>query len=412
MLAKTVLAEEKLNLTLIGDDERGYDFITADTIKELEGLSFSDANVFSLYLDLTTEKIQNAPLLVRYAHLVEQVKEQISDKDNGKVFNAVAENIKEYIHLEYSRPEARGLALFAIPEKVSLKGSKKVKYSTFIHYHLPEPPKDTLVWDKAPELTPLLLQMDEHEPTGVVLVDRQHGRFFLYYMGEAAEYNISEWDDTAPRTKALGMGAHNHEQWLAGQYKRHLEHVVTFIDKIGQQEAWRWLVIGGVDQTPEDLSKELPKTWQDKLIGHITLPLEANFNQVREAAAPLVRQAETQVEKELLTEWVGLLNRQDKAVEELADSLQALQEGRIQTLLVADSYTHDGWQCQSCGALTVAAEEETCPYCGGKMDHVADIVNTAVTKTFNSNGKVEIVRDPDNLAVIRQHGNIGAIFRF
>ncbi|HID53862.1 MAG TPA: hypothetical protein EYP41_17725 [Anaerolineae bacterium] len=405
------LPEEELQLSLLGDDERGYDFVTAETIEQLRKLSFPEARVFSLYLDMTPERLKDAPWTIRYDHLAENMRAQIADKDSRKMFDVVAENIKELVRNEYGRPQARGLALFAIPERVSFKGKHKIKYDVFIHYHLPEAPVDTLLWDKTAELTPLLMQMDEHEPTGVVLADGQHGRFFLYYLGEAAEYTISEWDDVAQRTRAVGMGAHNHEQWLAEQRKRHLRHLVGFIEKIGRQAGWRWLAIGGVDQIPEDLSKELPKTWRDKLIGTFALPLEANYNQVRDAAAPLVQAAEAQAEKETLEAWIGLLAQKTKAVSGLEETVQALQQGRIQTLLAAAGYAHDGRECQQCHALTTM-EDETCPYCGGETVRVTDIVNTAVTQVFGQNGRVEIVRHPDNLALMQQHGNIGAILRF
>ncbi len=411
MSTVTILPEDELQLSLLGDDERGYDFVTGETIKQLQGLSFPEARIFSLYLDMTPERLKDAPWSTRYDHLVENMRAQIEDKDSRKMFDVVAENIKELVRKEYGRPQARGLALFAVPERISLKGKHKVKYSTFIHYHLPEPPQDTLLWDKTAELTPLLLQMDEHEPTGVVLADGQHGRFFLYYLGEAAEYTISEWDDVAQRTRAVGLGAHNHEQWLAEQRKRHLRHLVSFIEKIGEQAGWRWLAIGGVDQIPEELSQELPQTWQDKLIGTFTLPLETNYNQVRDAVAPLVQAAEAQAEKETLETWIGYLGQKSKAVSGLEETLQSLQQGRIQTLLTAAGYTHDGRECQQCHALTTT-EEEICPYCGGAMIHVTDIVNTAVTQVFGQNGRVEIVRDPDNLLFMRPYGNIGAILRF
>ena len=411
MSTHTVLPEDELQLSLIGDDERGYDFVTVETIESLQQLSFPEDRVFSLYLDLTPERQKDAPWTIRYDHMTEDTLAQIEDRDSRKTFEIIAENIKEYIRNEYGRPQARGLALFAVPERVSPKGKHKVKYDVFVNYHLPEAPVDTLLWSKTAELTPLLMQMDEHEPTGVILADGQHGRFFLYYLGEAAEYTISEWDDVAQRTRAVGMGAHNHEQWLAEQRKRHLRNLVNFIEKIGRRAGWRWLAIGGVDQMPEDLAKELPKAWREKLIGTFTLPLDANYNQVRDAAAPLVQAAEAQAEKETVESWIGRLAQKSKAVSGLEETLQALQQGRIQTLLVAAGYAHDGRECQQCHALTTT-EEETCPYCGGALTHAADIVNTAVTQVFGQNGRVEIVRHPDNLALMQPHGNIGAILRF
>ncbi|NKQ35382.1 MAG: hypothetical protein HF973_07165 [Chloroflexi bacterium] len=122
------LPEEELQLSLLGDDERGYDFVTAETIEQLRKLSFPEARVFSLYLDMTPERLKDAPWTIRYDHLTENMRAQIADKDSRKMFDVVTENIKEQVRNEYGRPQARGLALFAIPERVSFKGKHKIKY--------------------------------------------------------------------------------------------------------------------------------------------------------------------------------------------------------------------------------------------------------------------------------------------
>ena len=194
---------DELVLELIGDDERGYDFITEQDILALKALS-SEQGVLTLYLDIRPERLQREPLMLRFKNLTAPVRERISDRNALLLFDAVIADVGRRLEHNYSRPRGRGLAIFAAPSKFSPKGDRHVKYQIFLDYHLPEAPQDLMTWGAAPALTPLLIQLDEHEPAGIVLVDRRRARFFVYYMGEAAEYNIVEVDETPAKTKALG----------------------------------------------------------------------------------------------------------------------------------------------------------------------------------------------------------------
>ena len=406
---------EDLMLELIGDDERGYDFITAEDILALKDFS-SEQGVLTLYLDISPERLQREPLMLRYKNLVAPVREQLTDRNEALLFDAVTADVGKLLENNYSRPRGRGLVIFAAPSKFSPKGDRSVKYEKFLTYHLPEAPADALSWGPLPVLTQLLIQLDEHEPTGVVLVDRRRARFFVYYMGEAAEYNISEVDETPAKTKALGWGAHNHEQWQEEHYRQHFRNVAKLAEIIARKAGWKWLVLAGPDEIPAELADYLPKALQEKLLGTLTMSLNVTYNDVRDKVAPLVQEAEAREEAEVLQDFVGELAKGNgRAVAGLADTLLAAQQARVATVLFPPDFTHKGWKCKSCGGLIadlVETPPEKCIYCGGPLETVPDVVSLVATQTLKLGGRVEVVRDKENQAVLKSHGNIGALLRF
>ncbi len=406
---------DQLVLELIGDDERGYDFITTQDVLALKALS-SDQGVLTLYMDTRADRLQSEPLLLRYKNLVAPVRERITDRNALLLFDAVVKDIGKRLELNYGRPRGRGLAIFAAPKKYSPKRDRQVKYQLFLDYHLPEAPQDFLTWGPTPALTPLLIQIDEHEPTGIVLADRRRARFFLYYMGEAAEYNIVEIDETPAKTKAVGWGAHNHEQWQEEHYRQHFRNVAALTDIIARKAEWKWLILAGPDEIPAELAGYLSKSLRQKLLGHTTMSMNATYNDVRDKAAPLVQEAEVREEKETLETFVGELARSNgRAVAGLADTTLAAQEARIDTLIFPPDFTHPGWQCESCGGLIADLAEAPppkCIYCGGPLKEIPDVVSLAAAQTLNLGGHVEVVRNKENQAIIKTNGNIGALLRF
>ena len=408
---------DELVLTLIGDDERGYDFITEEDILELKSFS-SEQGMISLYLDTRPERLQAEPMILRYKNLVAPVREKINDRNELLMFDAVTSDIGKLLEHHLSRaPMGRGLVIFAAPYKFSPKRDREVKYERFLIYHLPEAPVDHLSWGKLPVLTPLLIQIDEHEPTGIVLADRRKARFFVYYMGEAAEYNIAEVDETPSKTKALGWGAHNHEQWQEEHWRQHFRNIVSLTEVIDRKAGWKWLVLAGPDEIPAEIADLLPKSLKNKLLGTVTMSMRATYNDVRDRVAPLVHEAEQREERERLEAFVGELERTTgRAVAGLADTTLAVQQARIDTLFFPPDFEHPGWQCRNCQGLIADLAEtppSACIYCGSEqLDEVPDVVTLAAEQTLNLGGHVEVVRDKDNQTILKSHGNIGALLRF
>ena len=86
---------------------------------------------------------------------------------------------------------------------------------------------------------------------------------------------------------------------------------------------------------------------------------------------------------------------------------QALQEQRIQTLVISEGYAAPGAVCDYCGYLSTSTEPE-CPICDGTMQPIQDIVDHVVGRALELGVEIAFVNDED----FEQAGAIGAVWRF
>jgi peptide subunit release factor 1 (eRF1) len=91
----------------------------------------------------------------------------------------------------------------------------------------------------------------------------------------------------------------------------------------------------------------------------------------------------------------------------LDDTLSAAHEGRVLTLLVAEGYTAEGFQCQQCAYVT-GQRLDKCPFCGGAMANIPDAVETIIQQVLEQGGHVEIVAGHNEFA----KAGVGALLRY
>ena len=417
------LDPELLQLNLLGDDERGYDFVDDALVLELKRLR-PEHGMLSVYLDITPETLASKPPMTRFKQGIEAIRERHADDWNHEqktTVEQVARDLGERLEKLLARPRGKGLALFAAPARV-LPKKEKVDYAIFCSFHLPHPPADRIEWGDAPVLAPLLVQRDESPRTGVVLFDRERLRPFLAFMGEVAAYDlVLRNDDPVPLTKSHswhGYGEHNHQQWQEEHYRRYLRQAALAVEKLAQAGDWKWLVLASPDrQEAEHLREQLPAAWRERVIGSIAVAMDADLNSVRDAVLPVIAEAERREERQTLERWQGEVERPEGlGVAGLADTLLAVEEYRVQTLVADEGFTHKGWHCEDCGGLVADLMEEPpaeCPWCNSTaLRELPDIVGEMAVLVMASGGEVEIVHDADNRKVIGEHGRIGGILRF
>jgi peptide chain release factor subunit 1 len=105
-----------------------------------------------------------------------------------------------------------------------------------------------------------------------------------------------------------------------------------------------------------------------------------------------------------LRDAVGARNR---GVAGLDDTLRALVERRVETLLVSSGYTTPGWRCIGCSY--VGRIGRRCPVCEQEMLAVDDVIEEAVEEALTQSCEVEICVGNADLDVL---GGIGALLRY
>ena len=94
----------------------------------------------------------------------------------------------------------------------------------------------------------------------------------------------------------------------------------------------------------------------------------------------------------------------------LADSLDALNLGRLWKLVYTKGIRSSGFECNHCHAL-FTSDHGSCRFCEGELQRVDDVVRRMVERIAQGGGPIEVVQ-PDLDARFASAGGIGGFLRF
>jgi peptide subunit release factor 1 (eRF1) len=128
---------------------------------------------------------------------------------------------------------------------------------------------------------------------------------------------------------------------------------------------------------------------------------------VRDVAAPVIEEHQRGRERELLDRFAQEAGRGGRAATGLAATLNALNEQRVEVLLIEDGFRAGGAIETNSGMLVV--DGGAVPVEDPEFEGRSDIVEPAIERAMEQSAKVLVIRRfPD----LRAHGGIGALLRF
>jgi len=138
---------------------------------------------------------------------------------------------------------------------------------------------------------------------------------------------------------------------------------------------------------------------------------------VLKAARGEFRRVEREREDEALARLrEGLSGGPRPAAGRLMDVLEALNQRRVETLLIAAGTTAPGRECPSCGWLGVAGDQ--CPADGTPTIAHDDVLGPAVQRALLQSADVRVLErreadgEPAQAQQLDMYGGIGAVLRF
>ncbi len=322
-----------------------------------------------------------------------------------KVFRKQVERVERFLAKRPKRE--RGIAIYAGPQAWHV-------------LRLQVPVDDELYWGRA-SLKQLLWLLDEHQPCGVAVVDRSGARFYRFWMGEVEELKAARFQvDTSQwrqkrlirpgrpgKQKMLGSQRDAFEQRLATQYARMFRETATRTERWARKEEFDTVFVAGSDEAVEQVWNELPQDFRAR-----AAPVKGDYARLSAAAlqeriAPEIakwkRARETAQVKEVLAS-----RDRARSVRGVDDTLRALQNGRVQTLIVARGVRGRLRQCNGCGWADRSADR-VCPHCGGERRTVTlhEII-PELARRFGT--PVEVVAGPA-AAKLKKVGSLAAWLR-
>lgn len=364
------------------------------SIRELAAIRGEDGPITTCYLDVDGRRlVRQQDVEQELETLLRSARQRAADEPS--VLEDLA-RIEKYVRAGIDRQGVRGMVFFA--------SSTNDLWEVI---PLPVRVRSQVVVNSSPAVAQLESILQGHEPIGVLLADRQRARLFVFELGRLVER--SELLEELPRDYDVrGQSERGtpegHVEELAQQ---HLRNAARVAFEVFQERPFEHLLIGATEAVASDLEAALHPYLKERLAGRLHLPIDAAEAAVREA----VEEMEIELEKardaevvERLREAVGSGRR---GVAGLADTLLALNEHRVEHLVVSEGFSKEGWRCPETDALYAVGP--TNPVTGTKMVRVPDVVEDAIEVVLARKLPVTICVENADLDVM---GRIGALLRY
>lgn len=369
---------------------------TEKDLDELVGIRSDGAPILSLYLNV--DPVQRTT--EQYKLVLRSLLKEIGDEADP----ADIEAVERFFDFEYDW-QGRGIVLFSCQEA-----------DLWRSYSLAVPVHNYAYTAHRPYIKPLTDVLDAYGRYGVILVDSEGSRMFLFHLGELVEATGTLGEEVR-RTKHGGASgvagmrggmtprtARRGEAVVLRNLKEMAEATEVFCSSHGCQR----LVLGGSEANVSQFLDVLSKATKERVIGSFTVDPGAPVSEVQAGSMELIETLAKERETELVNELMAGWKRGSGSVVGVSDTLVALQEHRAGLLLVAAGYEASGYRCQNCRYLMLAERDE-CPLCGGEITVVEDLVETMTHRALEQGVEVEIVRGNEKL---EEAGSVGAILRY
>lgn len=343
-------------------------------------------------------------LMYDRAHPVQEFKgaaKRFLQRTKGPRWRSVLEREKERIihHLENWHPNGRGLAIFSsrpagIWEVIPLA----VSIPSLIHA------------DKVAYTAVLAQVLDEYPRFAVALVEADKAR--IYVAEQGVHSRQAEISSDVP-------GWHDQGGWAQARFQRHIEfHTAGHLKKVAEElerlyhrRPYSRLALGGTETTVHELQRMLPESVARRLIG--TFPVNFKHHsddQALERAHQLLVDDERRSERELVQHLLEAADSGGRGTLGIDDTLRALEEDRVHTLVIAHGVTKEGFVCEGCGHLATRGFQR-CPLCGGPAEAGADIVEQVVERAYLAGVSVKTVSGEARERLLGR-GGVGAVLRY
>jgi peptide chain release factor subunit 1 len=371
-----------------------------DQLRRLSELRLDRPVVLSLYLDLDPGQFATPPArATAIGSLLDEADRKLRDH-NGL-------SHEDRIDLETSLSRARTLLQHDLPSEgahaVAVFASQAA--DLFEAMKLPRSVRNRVEIGRSPLVGPLA-RLERRERWCVALVSRRDARLFRGSPDGLRE--IEQIHDTV-------FGQHDRGGWSQARYQRgiekekddHLKNTADALMKHYKRRPFQRLIAGGPREVVADFESKLHGYLAERLAGRIEVDVDSSTpEQVLRAAQPRFEE----LEEERETEALERLGEGTRAVSGLDDTVGALNERRVETLLLDEQFSAPGVICPQCGWLG-AGDERTCPVDGRELDRLDDLTDAGIELALHGAAEIMAMRHRREEFEERA-GGVAALLRF
>lgn len=356
----------------------------------------------SFFLDTDKSHLTKKQITLSIKNLLNAYKSNVEKANLGKrrkeSLMQDLEKIDRFCKEDLNSHTYAGLAVFSC--------SKEDFWEVF---ELPNPPRNRILRDQDPYVRPLSAILNEHRRICLLIFDRKEAKLYDLFMGEISLLDkISS--DVPSKVREGGW-----EGYESKRIERHIAtHLHDYLKKTAQltftlfkTNQFDWLFLGCDEEYCKEFEPILHPYLKERLKARLKSKPGDSVSKIKKEASALEKKMTDQEEKQILSQFISILEKGGLATSGLKDTLRSLNQGGVQMLLITRHLSKPGKACPKCGFLYV--DEIKCPTCQRKTESVLDIIDEAVESAMDKKAQIKHIDPPTKLA---RYGNIGAFLRY
>jgi peptide chain release factor subunit 1 len=374
--------------------------ITRDRLRRLADVKPERGRVLSVFLNLDPAQFATpaarstaiTSVLTEAAHRVDSA--DGLDHDEREALKADVNRVREALNAsDLAQNGTRAVAVYAcgpadLLEVVSLR----------------RPVDSRVVLERSPHVEPLIADADS-ERWCVVLANRRNARLFIGDGGGLEETDRVE-DDVHSQHDQGGWSQARYQRGVEKEKDDHLVHVAEVAFDLYKRSGFDRLLIAAPDELVNDLKGKLHPYLRERIVARVHLDVEnSSLDDVKAAAGTAIEDWSRKRERESLDRLAEGVGRGGRGAAGLASVLEALNEQRVEILLVGENLRSEGGRDPETGMLYAGDHGPA----DQPLERCENIVEPAIEKAIEQSAKVIKVRYHDDLGPL---GGIGAVLRY
>jgi peptide chain release factor subunit 1 len=259
-------------------------------------------------------------------------------------------------------------------------------------------------------LKPLAALLGAQPKLCVLLVDRQHGRFYDLRLDDLKERG--DLFRSLPRSRSDGFAGYNAghvERRVANEAMQHYKQIADRLREELERGVWEKLIVACHDTNWSEFEAHLHPYVRQRLLGHFAADIASlTGEEIREHASRMLRDDLDRRRESMLREALGMAKGNSRGVTGLRRVLRSLELGEVQTLFLGDSYSARGVECENCGHLD-SHMVQFCVVCGRATRELEDMCDAIIPQAIRRDIELFYIKNNEEFDRV---GNIAALLRF
>lgn len=243
----------------------------------------------------------------------------------------------------------------------------------------PVPVQNRLVVADRPVIGPLAQVLRSYEHYGVILLDREHVRILSVHLGTLLD-ELEFRGDPIPTPYHVQAGGYSHNRFQ----RRKLEEMRHFfkdfaaeVERFVARYEPDHLVLLGTEENIGKFREFLPQQILDRIVYTGPAPVDGPAPEILARLQPHLDAERESHGQELIEQVRDRAAHDYLATAGVQGTLTALQEGKVDTLVLARDGQMQGARCTQCGFVFVR-EVNRCPYDGSEQLEPVDVMEEMV----------------------------------